>query len=94
VRALLDRFRPTSFRVLVQPRDVVADGHALSELVRDEGGSAEAIASDRYYHGKLIEWTSRDGRFALTGSPNLSQRALLKGLLEASCAFATRSSHS
>lgn len=80
VRALLDRFRPSSFRVLVQPKDVVADGHALSELVRSEGGSAEAIASDRYYHGKLIEWTSRDRTFALTGSPNLSKSALLKGL--------------
>jgi len=33
--------------------------------------------TERYRHGKLVEWTMSDGRrYALTGSPNLSYAAL------------------
>ena len=48
--------------------EVVLDGH--SDPVTGEPG--------RYRHGKLIEWTDPTGQaWAMTGSPNLSQAALL-----------------
>lgn len=81
LQALLDRLQPgTAPRVLLQPRDVVADGSVLAELLAGHGGTAEVIASDRYHHGKLVEWAHAGRRFALTGSPNVSRPALLATL--------------
>lgn len=80
LRTLLDRLNPKSTRLLLQPRDLVADGGVLAALLRERGEQAEAIASDRYYHGKLVEWTADGRRLALTGSPNLSTPALRRTL--------------
>jgi len=66
--------------VLLQPRDVVADGSVLARLLSETGHSAETIAGDRYHHGKLIEWAVDGRRFALTGSPNVSVPALHQSL--------------
>jgi len=73
---LLERVEPKQTRLFLQPRDLVADGGVLAGLLADYGGEAETINSNRYYHGKLIEWSADGRRFALTGSPNLSWPAL------------------
>ena len=80
--ALLGRLSPSRTRLLVQPRDLVADGGVLAALLGARGEEAETIASDRYFHGKLIEWTEGERRFALTGSPNLSKPALQQTLAD------------
>lgn len=81
--SLFDRFAPKRARILLQPRDLVADGTVLAGMLAAAGRSAESIAGERYHHGKLIEWTTTDSRrFALTGSPNLSAPALLRSLSE------------
>lgn len=81
-RALIERLEPERIRLLLQPRDIVASGDSLAVLLGERGEQAESIASDRYYHGKLIEWVTGGRRFALTGSPNLSSSALQRTLVE------------
>lgn len=78
--AVLARLRPRQTRVLLQPRDVVADGSALARLLEQPGRGADTIAGDRYHHGKLIEWVVDGRRFALTGSPNMSSAALERSM--------------
>jgi hypothetical protein len=85
-RRLLDLVRPASWTVFVQP-DTVVDGPTLQALADERGGrvawvdrrTPDGKADERYWHGKLAQWTLADGRrFALTGSPNLSAPALLR----------------
>lgn len=89
VNALLDLLAPGSWTVFVQP-DTVVDGPALEELAEERGGrvawierrptqeDGSRVADERYWHGKLAQWTSAAGTtWALTGSPNLSRPALL-----------------
>ena len=58
---------------MIQPdavRDVIADLGVPFDVVED--------AEEKYRHGKLVEAIGADGsRWTLTGSPNLSARALL-----------------
>src|SRR5262249_21429771 len=75
LRGLCDRFEPERLYVALQPRDAVLGGSALASLLEERNGIARTIASDRYHHGKLVEWSDALGRFALTGSPNLSRSA-------------------
>lgn len=90
VRRLLHRLRPSAVHVAVQPGWTHLDPAALEKvldhytettgatcvLVRDP--ASEGGPEARYRHGKLIEWTTHDGRrHALTGSPNLSHVALM-----------------
>jgi hypothetical protein len=79
---VLERLGPRETRLLLQPRDVVADGSALARLLEQPGRVAETIASERYHHGKLIEWVEDGRRLALTGSPNMSSAALEKSMAE------------
>jgi hypothetical protein len=76
LRQLFERLEPSTTRLFLQPRDVVADGGVLTELLGERNGHAETIDSTRYFHGKLVEWSVGGRRFALTGSPNLSWAAL------------------
>ena len=81
IRRLVERLRPgrvtlavqSGKRTVIQPdavRRVIADLCVRCDVVEDAG--------ERYRHGKLIEATRADGRrWTLTGSPNLSARALL-----------------
>ncbi len=89
VRELLDRFQPRRARIAVQPGwtaleptklAAVLDAYAEATgadvgVIRDE----EDPGSGRYRHGKLIEWVIDRTRSALSGSPNLSVAALLRG---------------
>jgi hypothetical protein len=92
VRALLDHFNPASWTVFVRP-DTEVDGPALEALTRERQGriawvaheahlDGKLIADERYWHGKLIQWTTADGVWALTGSPNLSASALLRSVVD------------
>ena len=81
IRRLVERLRPgrvtlavqSGRRTVIQPdavRRVIADLCVRFDVVED--------AAEKYRHGKLIEATGADGsRWTLTGSPNLSARALL-----------------
>lgn len=86
---LVDRFSPRQLSVLLESRTSV-DGPCLVELLRQRGGELRWISDeDRFHHGKLIEWAANNRRWALTGSPNLSSRALLGSVAEgANCEIA------
>jgi hypothetical protein len=91
-RALLDRLEPAAWTVFVQP-DTVVDGPALQALAETRGGRIAWISrrplqadgshvhDERYWHGKVAQWRTADGRtWALTGSPNLSAPALQRSI--------------
>lgn len=82
LRALAERLQPARIRVAVQPSLTVVDGPALDEFLAEL--DADVIESDdaRYRHGKLVEWTSGEDRWALTGSPNCTTAALLKSVAD------------
>jgi len=81
MRRLIECLRPgrvtlavqSGRRTVIQPdaiRRIIADLYVRLDVVEDE--------EEKYRHGKLIEATCVDGsRWTLTGSPNLSARALL-----------------
>lgn len=74
---LVKRLRPDRLVAVYQPGRTELDGRSLTELVDRVGGEIRADDERRYRHGKLVEWEVDGRRFALTGSPNLSRRALL-----------------
>ncbi len=78
VEALIQRLNPQRVRILVQPGLTVIDADALRNLVSRHEIPIEIHADPerRYRHGKLIEWSKAGERWALTGSPNLSNAAL------------------
>lgn len=92
VQHFLNALQPASWTAFVQP-DTVVDGPALQALATARGGLVKWVdrlpetedgrrfRDERYWHGKLAQWTTVDGRrFALTGSPNLSTPALLQAV--------------
>lgn len=80
VDRLVDRFEPHELTVCLQPSMTRIDGTNVIALLARHGGSAVAVKEDRYRHGKLVEWRVGEQRFALTGSPNMSGRALLRAV--------------
>jgi hypothetical protein len=83
--AILKKLRPERVTVMIQPGLTVVAPAALECSLRESGAAwqvvrdatAPAEVTERYRHGKLVEWTdSEGGRYALTGSPNLSYAAL------------------
>ena len=77
--ALHTRFGPDRLRVFLHPETSV-DGPRLERWMSERGGELFWCSGERYRHGKLIEWRRGDELAALTGSPNLSGRALLNGV--------------
>ena len=65
--------------VFVQPQTSV-DGAALGAWIEKHGVELRWCSDERYRHGKLVEWQIAGQREALTGSPNLSTGALLRGI--------------
>lgn len=93
VRQILDRLRPRRIKVAVQPGWTHLDPKALQGVLSQYADAHDATwdllrdpespdgTKGRYRHGKLIEWVTVDGeRHALTGSPNLSVRALVSNV--------------
>lgn len=92
-RALLDRFEPAQWTIYVR-EDTEVDGAKLETLVKDRGGrvawisremeldDGKLISDERYWHGKLVQWRTANGLWALTGSPNLSGPALLQSVAD------------
>lgn len=78
--ALHTRFSPERLRVFLHP-DTSVDGPRLERWMSERGGELLWCSGERYRHGKLIEWRRGDELAALTGSPNLSGRALLSGIV-------------
>ena len=74
-------FAPDRLEVVVQD-DANFDGAQLAPVIAGAGGTVATITSPRYHHGKLVEWESPEGRFALTGSPNASRPALLESMAD------------
>ena len=81
-KALIERFRPSTISLAVQPGSTVISPSTLDKIAKDRGvrlifQDASATTST-YRHGKLLEALQPDGRrWALTGSANLSAAALL-----------------
>ncbi|WP_158550724.1 hypothetical protein [Geodermatophilus sp. TF02-6] len=80
LRALIERLRPGTVRICYQPELTQLDGPAIAALAANIDIELRIDAEQRYRHGKLIEWATEGTRWALTGSPNLSGAALLRGL--------------
>ena len=77
VRRIARRLNPYRLEVALQPSFTSFDGDALANVLQDVGGVVSSISdTNRYHHGKLLEWSIGDERFALTGSPNASVAAL------------------
>lgn len=74
LRRVCEQLQPASLTVAVAD-DFHFDGAELAGVLADWHGSAVTIASDRYHHGKVIEWSS-GLRQALIGSPNCTTTAL------------------
>lgn len=79
VGRLVERFNPTTVRLAVQPALTHIDGALTAPLLEGEG-ELTTLSNSPYRHGKLIEWSVGDQRWALTGSANLSAAALLKSV--------------
>ncbi len=78
VEALVDRFQPRLVRLAFQARHTSLDGERTASIL-GERGIPVAIDDRPFRHGKLIEWSDSQGRrTTLTGSPNLSDVALLR----------------
>lgn len=77
LRRLLERFRPNQFTLAYQPGLTDLDGPSIADLVKEYDGRIISDNGERYRHGKLVEWSSGEQRWALTGSPNISAAALL-----------------
>lgn len=77
LRRLIHRFRPARLTVAYQPGLTDLNGPSVADLVQEHGGRIISDNEQRYRHGKLVEWTTGEERWALTGSPNLSSAALL-----------------
>lgn len=84
VAAALARFQPRTATVMVQPGATVINPRALRDSLAGSGARWDVVAdaeqatrTGHYRHGKIIEWTTGNERWALTGSPNLSRAALL-----------------
>jgi hypothetical protein len=76
IARLIEHFAPEVVRVAIQPKLTRLDPNALERVLRP-GDEVVELDNSTYRHGKLIEWSTPQGRWALTGSPNLSQAALL-----------------
>lgn len=82
IRHLIKQLAPSEVTLAVQSdRRTVIQPRAIAQVI-DELAVPLQVVEDSctaYRHGKLVEGASADGgRWALTGSPNLSARALLK----------------
>lgn len=78
LRSVVERFQPSILRLGFQPGSTRLDGQATRQVLDELACTVELrqLPTERYRHGKLIEW-SRGGRWSsLTGSPNLSLVAL------------------
>ena len=74
-----ERLQPTAVEVLHQFHTSF-EGKRLASALGTMNGSVATITDTRYHHGKLFEWETLAGRRALTGSPNASSAALLRGM--------------
>ncbi|ADU11420.1 hypothetical protein ML5_5972 [Micromonospora sp. L5] len=76
LRQLVDRFKPAELQLLLT-RDVQCDPATLAEVVKQvPTGIVTTPESSRYHHAKIVEWTTNDQKWALTGSANCSTAAL------------------
>ena len=81
IRRLVERLRPSQVTLAVQSRGrTVIQPDAVRDVITDLGVPFNVVEDpeEKYRHGKLVEAIGADGsRWTLTGSPNLSARALL-----------------
>jgi PLD-like domain len=81
LRRLVERLQPARVTLAVQSGErTVIQPDAVRQVSADLGVPFDVIqdAEQRYRHGKLVEAAGADGSsWTLTGSPNLSARALL-----------------
>lgn len=81
IRELIERLLPNRVTLAVQSgKRTVIQPDAMRAVITDLGVDFEVMvdAHEQYRHGKLVEAVASDGRrWTLTGSPNLSARALL-----------------
>jgi hypothetical protein len=80
LRALVDRLRPTRLLVSYQPDLTTLDAAGLVAIAAHQETEIRIDGETRFRHGKLVEWVQEGQRLALTGSPNLTNAALLRSL--------------
>lgn len=73
---ILDWFDPERVVIGLQEHWTSYDGDAVLRAVGNRQIEIRLLPERYVRHGKLLEWNTGDGRFALTGSANLTQSAL------------------
>lgn len=76
LRKLVDRLAPGRTTLALQPRWSSYDAEAVKAALKDSSAQIRLLDETRMRHGKFIQWQQGDHRYALTGSPNLTQAAL------------------
>lgn len=76
LRKIIDHFEPSRVWLGFQPQSM-ADGPAIEALAAAHPAfELVPLPSNPYRHGKLLEWSAGCERWALTGSPNLTDVAI------------------
>ncbi len=78
LRALVERLDPARVVLGVQESSSSYDGDALARALAGTDAELRLLEEHAPRHGKLVEWSVGEGRWALTGSANLTGAALLR----------------
>ncbi|WP_238347024.1 hypothetical protein [Nocardiopsis dassonvillei] len=78
LRALVERLGPVRVVLGVQESSGSYDGDALARALAGTDAELRLLEEKVPRHGKLVEWSVGEGRWALTGSANLTGAALLR----------------
>ncbi|WP_223839006.1 phospholipase D-like domain-containing protein [Nocardiopsis deserti] len=82
LRALVERLNPARVVLGVQESSGSYDGDALARALTGTDAELRLLEEKVPRHGKLVEWSAGEGRWALTGSANLTEAALLRSVHE------------
>lgn len=74
---IIRQFDPEHIVMGLQEHWTRYDGDAVLRATGNRTIEVRLLPEGHYRHGKLLEWDTGDGRFALTGSANLTRAALL-----------------
>ncbi|MCP3013123.1 hypothetical protein NGM33_07235 [Nocardiopsis dassonvillei] len=78
LRALVERLDPARVVLGVQESSGSYDGDVLARALAGTDAELRLLEEKVPRHGKLVEWSAGEGRWALTGSANLTGAALLR----------------
>ncbi|GAA3120379.1 hypothetical protein GCM10010466_09140 [Planomonospora alba] len=82
IGTLIDRLRPRSTVLGLQPRWTSYDGDALLTVLTGHDVELRSLKESTVRHGKLVQWRTGERLYGLVGSPNLTRSALCASTAE------------